>query len=306
MRQLGFLALTIAALLGCTSQPTAAQTASEVRTNLKAFIDSRTEAQLPAVEDALVPLGYQKLPEPPPPAPAYRTIFATTHETGPNQLGGWEKYERAVYNSGTASVSVADIANAKSGRYALKQVISGSSGARVFCLNDWSTGSRKPLPYTTSTTVWAYMPKRPTGSWMMVLGWKQTGLTTRQYNQPTIVTEFGNDMTYLRFNIKGRTSSPASPGSEPALYYVTQPTASRVAFPVAKWVKLTLDVKHSTGPDGYARLFQDGVKVLDYSGKTMRSGTYGNKVECELTCYGGNMGSNTTMLCDDFEMTEPQ
>lgn len=306
------LASLIAALIGCAAQPqpAAAQTPAPIadrKAALVSYVNASTETRVGQIEQALAPLGYVPPTgpvDPPPPQPG-RVIFTTTHETGPNQLGLWEKYERAVYNSGSASVSIAEVSNAKSGRYVLKETISGSSGARVFALNDWSTGSRKPMPYQTNVTVYAYMPTRPTGSWMMLLGWKQTGTNTRVYNQPTVDTEFSSDMTYLRANIKGRTSSAASPGSEPALYYVTQPTSSRVAFPTGRWVKLEMQVKHSTGSDGYYRLYQDGVQILSYSGKTMRSGSYGDKVEFELTCYGGNMSANTTLLYDDVTILQP-
>lgn len=280
------------------------QTTAERKANLKAFIDARNDQQTLDVENALVPLGYTKLSEPsptPPPTPAERTIFSTTHETGPNQLGGWEKYERAVYNSGTASVAVVELANAKSGRYVLREMASGSSGARCFALNDWSSGTRKPMPLKTNVTLYAYMPIRPAGQWLLLCGWKQVN-ANRTYNEPTVTCEFGPDMTYLRTNLKGATPTPA--GTPPNNMIIAQPTASRVAFPIGRWVRIDLQVRHSTGSDGYARILQDGVKLIDYKGKTMRTGA--DKVEFELTCYGGSLGNNTTLYYDDVTITEPQ
>lgn len=318
-----FLAITIAAILGCTAnQPAAGQTT----------YDAQQDARIKALEDKVfgtttgggttggtttggsttggtttggTTTGGSTTS---PPAPAYRTIFAMTDS--PNQLMGFERCENAEFPTQPATVQVVNsVAGAYAGNYYLSTSRGSgqNNGVRIHNLFEYGPSCQKiGLPKETLTTFMVRIPQAYTFSWLQIFGWKQNNKPS-SYNEPTINLEFASRVEYLRCSIKG--ASPTAVGSGPVVWSAVYGNnlnnpgeRHNVKFPINQWVKIDFYVKHSTGADGQLRVYQDGNLIIAYNGRTMRENA--PNLEAQLTCYGS--GNGTTVHFDNYTLMSPQ
>lgn len=98
---------TLALLLLAFCAPAFSQTVSERRTALHAFIDSRSDAQIPAVEQALIPLGYVPPTGPPDPPPPVATV-GPRYPVGPQTYFTSNGTDRLAMPADAITINVGD------------------------------------------------------------------------------------------------------------------------------------------------------------------------------------------------------
>lgn len=293
MRQFTF-AMMLAMLFGSTAM---AQTTAERKANLKAFIDSRSDTQTLAVEDALVSLGYVKLSEPPPPPPTTDRllVWSTTHET--NNISTWNFGRTAIYNSGNGVTQIREISNAKSGRYALYQQVyaDGSSGARCFITGD---KDNKPIPKKLYMTAWLYLPKAfKVGDWWNHMQLKERPSIGGSPVNPTLHLSLATDS-------QGRMYQRIYNWIAGQKVYYNQDAATRVYLPIGKWTKIEWYVDSRTS-GGSTWLKQDDKLIIERTGiKTISSDSY--VLNWSVNAYGGSGPGQVTYYWDDCTLETPK
>lgn len=294
MRQFTF-AMMLAMLFGSTAM---AQTTAERKANLKSFIDSRTDAQTLAVEDALVPLGYQKLGTPPSPPPTTDRllVWSTTHETG-SLSSSWNFGRTSAYNSGNGKTSIVELSNAKSGRFALSQSVTadGSSGARCFITGD---KDNKAIPKKLYMTAWIYIPKSFTvRDWWNHMQLKErTSVSSNDgYVDPTLHLSLGSDAGGLYQRIYNWI-----PGQR---YYINQ-TGAKTYLPIAKWCKIEWYVDSKVS-GGSTWLKQDDKLIISRDNiKTIANDSH--VLNFSVNCYGGSGPGFVQYYWDDVSLETPK
>ena len=78
-----------------------------------------------------------------------------------------------------------------------------------------------------------------------------------------------------------------------------QPRGSEVRFPKDRWVGLIVHLVLNEGDDGRMEVWQDGVKVLDATGKTLPTArTIYDRLQVGITANGNRAHTNTLFVDD--------
>lgn len=241
--------------------------------------------------------------------PTYRTIFAMTDTS--TSLCGWERCGNQRFPTGAGTVTAVNNSGAAhSGNYYLSAYRPSGNGTamRLFQMHEYGANcQQKELPNETLVTFMVRAPQNYSNSFIIIGGWKQNQKGVGgSYNQPTNCIEFSSTIAAgLRANVKGANNGAAS--GSPGNIYVLGTNLSNPnqkhgkPFPINQWVRIDYYVKHSTGNDGYLRVYQDGELILHYIGRTMRENA--PRLEWETTNYGN--GNATTLHFDTFTLSTP-
>ncbi|MCE9554257.1 MAG: polysaccharide lyase [Planctomycetes bacterium] len=291
-----FLVLSGLAVLMCTTAQ--AQTMNEREAAIQTFINDNS-GRIATVENALnaTYAGWNGT-TPPPTAPTGRTlIFSTTHETG--SLSSWNFGRTAAYNSGNGKTWIAELSNAKSGRYALAQSITAdeTSGARCFITAD---KDNKGIPHELYATTYLYLPTnfpwQKVGSWYNIQQYKERQTVgASSFVDPTLIINIGKDSNgaylYLYNWIVGQRVSYNQSGTKKYL-------------PLGKWIKLEWYVKSSVS-GGATWLKQDDVQIISKTGiKTISNDNY--VLNWSVDNYAGTGPGATTIYWDDCSLEAPK
>lgn len=290
MRQFTF-AMMLTMLFGGTAM---AQTLNEREAAIQSFINDN-ESRIVTVENALTAAypGWNQT-APPPPATDRSLIFSTTHETG--SLSTWNFGRTAAYDSGNGKTSIAELSNAKSGRFALRQTVyaDGNSGARCFITAD---KDNRALPKKLYMTAWIYIPKSfRIGEWWNTMQLKERqSVGTSSFVNPTLHLSLGSDSTGLYQRIYNWI-----PGQK--VYY--NQDGPRVYLPIAKWTKIEWYVDSKVS-GGSTWLKQDDKLIISRTGiKTISSDSY--VLNWSVNCYGGSGPGQVTYYWDDCMLETPK
>lgn len=291
MRQFTF-AMMLTMLFGGTAM---AQTLNEREAAIQSFINDN-ESRIVTVENALTSAypGWNQTTPPPPPATDRTLIFSTTHESG--NLSTWNFGRTAAYDSGNGKTSMAQISNAKSGLWALKQTVyaDGTSGARCFITAD---KDNKALPKRLFMTAWIYIPKGfQVGQWWNHMQLKERqSVGTSSFVNPTLHLSLGSDSTGLYQRIYNWI-----PGQR--VYY--NQDGPRVYLPIAKWTKIEWYVDSKVS-GGSTWLKQDDKLIISRTGiKTISNDSY--VLNWSVNCYGGAGPGQVTYYWDDCTLETPK
>lgn len=85
-----------------------------------------------------------------------------------------------------------------------------------------------------------------------------------------------------------------------------QPADAQVKFPKDRWVHVKIHLMLSEGPDGHMQVWQDGVRVLDATGKTLpRASTIYDRMQVGVTANTRNNQEQTVYIDDVMLSNRP-
>lgn len=304
-----FLAICVFALLGCTVSE--AQTTTEKADQCYDFLKQKFPSEFPpggttggtttggsttgGTTTGGSTTGGTTTGGPPPSDRVL--VWSTTHETGSLQ-SSWNFGRQAVYNSGNGKTSLVEIANAKSGRFALLQSVTAddTSGARCFITGD---KDNKAIPKELYMTAWIYIPKAfKVGSWWNHMQLKErTSVSSNDgYVDPTLHLSLASNNTGLYQRIYNWI-----PGQR---YYINQDPSKIVYLPIAKWTKIEWYVDSKTS-GGSTWLKQDDVLIISRNNiKTIANDNH--VLNFSVDCYGGRGPGFVQYYWDDVELSTPR
>jgi len=275
-----------------------AQTMNERESAIQVYINDNS-SRIATVDNALNAAypGWNNSASPPPTSSGRTVVWSTTHETG--NISTWNFGRQAVYNSGNGKTWIAELSNAKSGRFALAQSITAddNSGARCFITAD---KNNKGLPHELYATTHLYLPTNfpvsKIGSWYNIQQLKERQTVgASSFVDPTLIINIGRDNNgaylYIYNWIVGQRVSYNQSGTKKYL-------------PLGKWIKLEWYVNSSVS-GGATWLKQDDVQIISKTGiKTISNNNY--VLNWSVDNYAGSGPGSTLIYWDDCTLEAPK